>query len=139
MIAWADGLPQGPFTVTSGAITLTTAASVVWVGLSYESISDLKIMPIKLPGDEAEKVRAVSTLVDILDTVDLKIGQDASDTAKFKSIQGMNSSLTTAGTTDVRMTHNANADTRFQLIMRPVGAAPATVTGLTHQIEFAQP
>ena len=33
--ALADGAKQGPFTVASGAITLTTAASKVHVGLSY--------------------------------------------------------------------------------------------------------
>ena len=36
--ALADGLVQGPFTVASGGITLTTAASTVHVGLQYSSL-----------------------------------------------------------------------------------------------------
>ena len=42
--ALADGLVQGPFTVSSGAITLTTAATKAHIGLSYTSI----VEPMKL-------------------------------------------------------------------------------------------
>lgn len=36
--ALADGAKQGPFTVSNGAITLTTAASLVHVGLPYTTV-----------------------------------------------------------------------------------------------------
>lgn len=42
----ADGLTQGPFTVSSGSITLTTAASIVTVGLAYSS----EVEPINYNG-----------------------------------------------------------------------------------------
>jgi hypothetical protein len=36
VLAWADGAQQGPFTVTSGSITIASA-SVVQVGLAYNA------------------------------------------------------------------------------------------------------
>ena len=43
--ALADGSIQGPFTVSSGAITLTTAASVVQVGLAFTpEVKDLPVV-----------------------------------------------------------------------------------------------
>lgn len=39
--AWADGAVQGPFKVTSGAITLTTPATTVTIGYNYSSDGQL--------------------------------------------------------------------------------------------------
>lgn len=54
--ALADGAVQGPFTVSSGAITLTTAASRVHVGLKYNADFGSLDAP---PGEGKTRIRAV--------------------------------------------------------------------------------
>lgn len=44
----ADGNVQGPFTVVAGSITLTTAASLVHIGLPYTS--DMETLNVEAPG-----------------------------------------------------------------------------------------
>jgi hypothetical protein len=63
--ALADGLVQGPFTVASGAITLTTAAQVVHVGLRITA--DIETLALDVSGtgvrDKVKRVQSLGVLV----------------------------------------------------------------------------
>jgi hypothetical protein len=64
--AVADGTPVGPLTVTSGAVTLPTAASVVHVGLPYTC--DLETLDLDVSGsnvrDQQKRVNSVTLLLE---------------------------------------------------------------------------
>jgi hypothetical protein len=66
VMALADGLTQGPFTVASGEIELTTAASVVQVGLPITA--QLKTLPMDVGGtglrDKRKRVQSLMALVE---------------------------------------------------------------------------
>ena len=75
--ALADGAVQGPFTVSSGQITLTTAASVAQVGLNYTStISPLSVeYATQDQGVSLGKIKSISNItLRVQDTVGGKIG-----------------------------------------------------------------
>lgn len=62
--AWADGTVVGPFTVSSGAITLDTAAEEIIVGLKYTS--KLKSMDLNFrgpSGDTPQQVKDSSKVI----------------------------------------------------------------------------
>jgi len=138
--AYADGIVQGPFTVASGAITLTTAASVALVGLDYSALSDLETLPIKAREFENAKVRPISTLVEVLDTNGLQIGIDSSTLVALDP--SLQPDTWSAGTIKPLVTGDrenslpGDTETRPTVLIRPDGPLPATITGLTHTIEY---
>ena len=66
VMALADGLVQGPFTVSGGAITLDTAASLVHVGLAVTA--ELETLDLDVQGstvrDKRKRVQGVSLLIE---------------------------------------------------------------------------
>lgn len=140
VLAYADGIEQGPFTVSSGAITLTTAASTVWTGLDYEDLSDLETLPVKSRGNESAKVRIVTTLIEVLDTNGLQVGISAATLSPLHpSLQPdtwSTGDLKPLVTGDREHLPPGDTQTRPTLLIRPVGPLPATITGLTHLINF---
>lgn len=138
--AYADGIMQGPFTVASGAITLDTAASVVWTGLDYSALSDLETLPVKAVGANNALTRVVSTMVEVLDTNGLDIGISAATLAALSP--SLQPSTWSAGTIKPLVTDDrehvlpGSHGTRVTVLMRASGALPATITGLVHTIEF---
>lgn len=138
--AYADGIEQGPFTVSSGAITLDTAASTVWVGLDYEPLSNLETLPVKARNLESAKVRIVTTMVEVLDTNGLQVGISAATLSPLNpSLQPdtfTDGDLRPLVTGDREHLPPGNTQTRPTILIRPEGPYPATITGLTHIIEF---
>lgn len=139
--AYADGMTQGPFTVASGAITLTTAATVVWTGFDYSALSDFETLPVKASKDAVNaKVRIISTMVEFLDTNGFKIGLDAAGLEEISP--SLQPDTWTTGTIKPLVTGDrehiipGQTETRATVLMRPNGPLPATVTGLAHVIEF---
>ena len=64
--AWADAATQGPFTVSGGAITLSTAASVVQVGLRITA--ELETLELDVAGSSVrgkrKRVQGVTAIVE---------------------------------------------------------------------------
>jgi hypothetical protein len=117
------------------------------VGLDYSALSDLQTLPIKHPEATNYKYRVASTLVELLDTMGLKFGADFS--AKLRTVttgEGGASSIAQEGyvsgdlitpvTDDREWGAGGDRDTRVSVCIRADGAYPATVTGLTHLVEF---
>lgn len=83
--ALADGIPRGPFTVSSGQITLPVAASLVVVGLSFQC--QLQTLYLDVGSTEnsvqakRKKVSALSTRVK--DAAGLKMGTSFSTLTPF--------------------------------------------------------
>jgi hypothetical protein len=78
VMALADGQVQGPFTVSGGAITLTTPASQVVVGLSFVA----QVQPVYADlGQEAGTIqgrrkKAAAATIRVKDTARIKFGTD---------------------------------------------------------------
>lgn len=78
---WADGYKQTNQTVASGAITLTTAASVVQVGLPYtHKLKTLKLDFGARAGSAVGKMKNINALVFVLlNSHSMKYGRDANN------------------------------------------------------------
>jgi hypothetical protein len=138
--AYADGIVQGPFTVSGGAITLTTAASVVWAGLDYSALSDLETLLVRAQGAHSALTRVISTLVEVLDTNGLDIGISVATLSELSP--SLQPDTWSAGqikplvTDDREHVLPGNTDSRVTVLMRPEGPLPATITGLVHLVEY---
>ncbi|KKN57908.1 hypothetical protein LCGC14_0557390 [marine sediment metagenome] len=123
-------------------IPLATAASVVWTGLDYESLSNLETLPVKARDLEIAKVKVIATVVEVLDTNGLQMGVSAATLSPLHpSLQPdtwVSGALKPLVTDDRE--HNwaglVSTSTRPTVLIRPDGPLPATIIGLTHLIEY---
>ena len=83
----ADGKYVGTKTVTSGAITLTTAATEVWVGLPFTStLKTINIEHANPPGtSQGANRRAIHAIARLVDSVGGDIGYESTSTDAIES------------------------------------------------------
>ena len=85
VMALADGVVQGPFTVSGGAITLTTAASNVVVGLMFQA--QLQPLYVDVPGPDTiqgRRKKATAATIRVRDTARIKFGPDFSNLREWQ-------------------------------------------------------
>lgn len=132
----ADGAVHPDLTVSSGAITLSTAASKVHVGLQYNS--DLK--PLRLEAGASDgtaqgKLKRIHRLITrVHRTLGLKVGADASSLDLPKRLGRQASDpMGTAPVLysgDVEGTHDSTYDTEGQVYYRQDQPLPATILAI---------
>lgn len=134
--AFADGEMQGPFTVSGGQITLTTAASYVTVGLTYTP--QMQRLPLAMQQAEVRNkektVAAVSFEIDASRGV--RVGQDLQhlEDAMFRQVSdGFGYEALQTGLWKVRVASTYDFDGSACLeVDFPL---PVTVTGITVDVE----
>ena len=132
--ALADGVQQGPFTVASGEITLTTPAATVHAGLRYTQ--ELETLDLDVQGsairDKKKRVVALSLLLE--DTVlGFKAGPDA---ARLFNVKAATWESATAMRSDqVEVTMAAMFTNAGRVLLRHQGVTPVTVLGILPHVE----
>lgn len=114
-----DGTPQAQRTVTSGAVTVSPAASAVEVGLNYDSI--LKTLPIQGPGLQLLGLvkRVVKVVANFYQTVDAKING-----------KSLTLGTSAAPYTDEVEVENLGYDKKGQVTIEQVRPLPMTILEL---------
>lgn len=88
VFALADGVPMGPFTVASGAISLDRPAARIYTGLKYEA--RLKSMPLEAGSQFGQGMgswKSVAALsISYMDGRGGRVGLDGKDEAKFERL-----------------------------------------------------
>lgn len=132
----ADGVKQGPFTVASGAITLSTAASRVHVGLQYNCDFESLDCP---PGEGKTKVKALTDgWVEIeasaggiqvgstFDKMETWTGKEADESASVDGL--MTGQAHVPGIT--RWTHKG------RICVRQADPFPCTILAVAREVEY---
>ncbi len=133
--ALADGLVQGPFTVSAGGtITLTTPASTVQVGLRITA--ELELLDLDVPGsslrDKRKLVKALALLVE-----NSRRGWSAGPSAAQLQVQRAEPYESTTGLFTGRLELNVNGtftDTG-RVLIRHTDPTPLTVLGALPLLE----
>lgn len=134
VVALADGVERGPFTVTGGQITLPSAASVVHVGLAItaelETLDlDVAAAPIR---DAQKRVQSISLLLEA-SSRGFKIGPDASHlfalTAKPFEAAGLVTGL-------VEMNLSSGFTDHGRTLIRHTAPLPLTVLGVIPHVDI---
>jgi hypothetical protein len=137
---WADGANVGPATPAGGSITLAVAASVVHVGLSYNSV----VKPMRLDVDTAGgtshgSVKTIPELVlSVLNSKDITYGD--SDTTQFSiNLDDPelvdNTEVTGLFTGDVTTSNDGGFSVDDPILVSCDGAAPLTVRAIVARID----
>lgn len=134
VVALADGIERGPFTVTGGQITLPVAASVVHVGLAItaeiETLDlDVAAAPIR---DAQKRVQSISLLLED-SSRGFTIGPDATHlfalTAKPFEAAGLVTGL-------VEMNLQSGFSDHGRTLIRHTSPLPLTVLGLIPHVDI---
>lgn len=123
---WADGLVQTDKTVSGGAITLATAASIVVVGLPYHETTILKPMKLDMRSLGLATTKKISkAIVNLYKTYGGEYGPDTSNMTDFSY------SDTNLYTGYKEVPFAAGYEREGDIIIRATGPAPMTVLSLT--------
>lgn len=137
VMALADGMVQGPFTVTNGAITLPVSAVTVIVGLSYTSRLQTLRLDMGEPTTQGQRklIPAVTTRIE--DTLGLTIS-----CVDFSTMQPMNlltsipisSPYTPLVTGDSRDLVPAQWEKTGQVTYQQTAPLPCTILGVIPEV-----
>lgn len=134
----ADGIPQGPFTVASGQITLDTAASIVHVGLSYTfDFETLNFESQAQDGtQQGRRQRVAQATMRFKDTVGGYIGSDSSHLHKIIQQPGpVLSSPPTLYSGDYRIPITSSWADNGRVFYRQVDPLPVTILAIMPVVE----
>lgn len=136
--ALADGAVQGPFTVdANGAITLTTAASYVRVGLLYQPVMELLNFAVKNEDLRAQVKRVIATQVEVVDTHTLSVGVSDTGLREMQPKMKLESwGDTTVYTGLVEVRAPSGFDTEGRVVIKQTKPYPLIVTGVTREVEL---
>lgn len=124
----ADGVVIDGKTVSSGRITLTTAASVVQVGLGVTS--QIKLLPVEaasaIGSAQGLRTRFSEILARVYRTAGLTIGKDGGNMEEVLR-DGNGNLLTSLQTDDFRVRSTIGWDTKNQLLLEAADPLPCTI------------
>jgi hypothetical protein len=131
VVALADGVKRGPFTVPSSApfqITLPVAASVVHVGLPF--VSDLKTLRLADPRSALRTQRALvnTATIDLEQSRGFSVGADSDKLAPWMPDKSLGATGLLTGAATVRLSTDWKRATVF---LRQSDPLPVTVLGIT--------
>lgn len=139
--AVADGYFVGPFTVTSGAITLTRAASTVHVGMLYNP--SLRMLPATLLTAEGYgKGRQLNVR-----EASIRVNNSCSFTVGVYSDDGYSRTMRTAGivnndamqSKDVPVPIEGSWGRNAQIVIEQASALPLTIVSVTLDVDVGGP
>lgn len=137
VMALADGLVQGPFTVSGGAITLPHAATNIIVGLAYSAdLQDLRATTGEQLVSEGKRKQVSAVTLRLDNALGLLVGPD------FDNLSPVPGLLTPSPYTppaplisnDTRALVQAQWNTEGQIAIRQPYPLPATVLGIYKEI-----
>jgi hypothetical protein len=138
--AWANGQQQGPFTVTSGAITLTYAATYAIVGLLYEG--RYKSPKMTAGGQmgtalmQDKQIKRLGMLVHRTAPGAIKWGRDFTTMATLRGDDPATyDTAMVAITDDLNHPFNGASEKDARVCISMPTAGPATVLGLVPHLE----
>lgn len=137
----ADGHVDGPFTVTSGSITIQNAATVVHAGLAIES--DLETLDVNVPNNETvrDKQKIVPAVRFIVESSrSLFAGPDEDHLTEFKqrSTEHYDQPVTMlTGVADIRVMSNWNKNGR--VFVRQSDPLPLNILAVIPEFVFGGP
>jgi hypothetical protein len=135
--ALADGNVQGPFTVASGAITLTLAASYVVAGLVYTP--ELEQLDLAIGGVEVKtrEKQVVRVGLEVDNSRGLSLGADFDNLKELKQRQVSDSYSSVAlGSALYRMSVLGKWTPDGRVALRQTQPLPVTVLSITREVEF---
>lgn len=128
----SDGVPQTPLTVSGGKISLASPGCLVHAG--YGFTSDLETLPVAFGKVEAFGQGRVKNIgkafVRLLDCAGLTVGPDAD---RQVPIEGVGVSALASG--EKRAVPDGSWSESGKLVLRQSGPQPATILGLTLEVE----
>ena len=145
---FGDGVQQTSQVVSSGAITITSASTVL-VGLAYDTLSPLETMPARMPtralltgviaGDGA-KVTIQAAVLELVDTAGLMLGPGQGGTLNAITDE-LGTVLTGSLITDFEKVAPVGGAAALlsTMMIQPIGPYPATLTGLCMFVDGANP
>ena len=144
---FADGAVQTSKTVSSGAITLDEAASVVHAGLQYEKrFKSLKLAFAKETGTAVGSPKNIADLyLILLDTAEGSIsvatedidGENAFTELDLRKATQVDGEPVPFFTGEVQLGIEAGYDVDLRLILKSTAPVPATVLGIVPELETA--
>lgn len=135
VVALADGIERGPFTVTGGQITLPSAASVVHVGLAITADLETLDLDVAAAPLRAAKKRVQSIDVLLEDSVrGFKVGPSASQLTAFTAPPWESSTALVTGLVEQNLTSGFTDQGRT--FIRHTAPLPLTVLGLIPHVDI---
>jgi len=130
VMAVADGLVVGPFTVTNGKITLQDAATNIVVGLLYQA--QLQTLYLDAPGPNMQgKRKAIpAATIRLADSRGPKIGRTFDDLIEMQGLQVVGANPQPLVTGDFREVLFSDWETNGQLCVQQDYPLPLTVLGI---------
>jgi len=132
-----DGGEQPSKTVSSGAITLSTPANSVQVGLSYTSdLETLRLHSVRQPMQGKTK-RIYKVIIRVYNTVGFLAGKDVStlDEALFREVDDLPGEPPALYTGDKELFFTEGYDTDGQILIRQQAPLPLTVLAIIPEAE----
>lgn len=128
---YGDGLTQADKVVSSGSITIATAAKVVQVGLAY--CSDLELMryapPVELGKFQGSIKRIVKLVLRLYETLSCQFGPDTSNLDSIDSTE-LTESLYTG---DYEVGFPGGYETPGRVFIRQLNPEPMTITAIVRK------
>lgn len=134
----ADGALHPDKTVSSGSITLDREASVVQVGLAYDSIA--KTLPVEAGAadgtSQGKTKRAHSLILRLFETMGLQVGPNESDleTVIFREASDPMSTATPFFTGDKIIPWEDDYDRQGQVVIKQNDPTPGTILAIMPQL-----
>jgi len=129
---WADGAAQADKTVSSGAITISSAASVVLVGYDVADSSPIQVAPVRFAEEPQAHITVHEVTLEVLETSALRIGPDSSTLYAVPLDSGLNTGDVERVTIPAA---SAATITRPQYAIYPTHGNPASLLSLVHHME----
>lgn len=135
--ALGDGLVQGPFTVTNGAVTLTTASSYAIVGKKYEANLQTLYIDTGEPTIQGKRKTIPAVTAIVQSTRGMKIGRTSSTLKSWKKepaiVSGQLPRLTTG---DERIVMTPLMDTYGQIYIQQNQPLPCGILGVIPELSI---
>lgn len=135
----ADGAPQAEKTVSSGAITLSSRAAKVHIGLGYTSKMKLLRTNLSAPGQSGHgKIRRVSEVIlDLYRTLGMKLGKsfDSLNTVQFRTTGTVMGHAPDLFTGFKREAINFDHDQDNQICIQQDQPTPGTIRAITFDVK----
>jgi len=130
--ALADGAVQGPFTVSGGAITLTTAATNIIVGLKYQSQLQTLEIDVGNPTVQGKRKQIAATTARLNLAAGLKAGRTFAGVVPMKEAAATTPPSLFSG--DARTVINAAWDKPGQVCYQQDDPLPVTILGVIPEV-----
>lgn len=134
VMALVDGVPQGPFTVSGGAVTLTSAGTKIVVGLSFTAQFQTLRLDTGSPTIQGARKLTPAVTARVLNTLGLTIGQDFIHMNDLKYFGAPYTPGSFLYSDDIRCVIPAYWDKKGLICAQLTQPLPATILGVIPEV-----